>query len=441
MNTAEEIKAMFMADVDALASHPELFAKDPSRDFTRSRKLSAKDVLLFPILRERDCTNMELLKYFEFSVNTPSMSAYFQQRRKLLPDTFHILMDSFNSHFQPSLYKDKYILIAVDGSGFNLFFNPNDPDTFILPHSSSTRGHNEIHVTAAYQIADRIYSDAVIQPSPQKNEYAAICDLIDRSDSSKGIPLFIADRGFPSYNAFAHCFEKGVSFLIRAKNLYVDRLLRDDLPSTDGEFDVTVDRIIIRTKRKQFLAKLEHPMELCRYIDLNTRFDFIDANAEGVYPMTLRVVRVKIPGGGYENLITNLPASEFGLPELCDLYHFRWKIENSYRELKHAIGAQDFGCRIFEYVIHEVWARLLLYNFCSRITALVVINKTGTKYIYQVNYSMAIKNSHVFLRQKPREPPIKIIDLIGRYTEPIRPGRDFKRDLKYQPPMKFTYRH
>lgn len=262
MNQADKIKALFMADVDALAAQPELFAKDPARDFTRVRKLSAKDVLLFPILKERDCTNMELLKYFDYSTHTPSMSAYFQQRRKLLPDTYRNLLDSFNSHFEPSLYKDKYILTAVDGSGFNLFFNPNDPDTFILPHGASPRGHNEIHVTAAYQIADRIYSDAVIQPSPQKIEYAAICDIINHSDTSKGIQLFIADRGFPSYNSFAHCFEKGVSFLIRAKDLYVDRLLRDDLPSGDGEFDVTVDRIVIRTKKKKFLASLEHPMEL-----------------------------------------------------------------------------------------------------------------------------------------------------------------------------------
>lgn len=441
MNQADKIKTMFMDDVDNLASQPELFVKDPSRDFTRNRKLSAKDVLLFPILRERDCTNMELLKYFEHSTDTPSISAYFQQRSKLLPDTYRYLLSSFNSHFEPTLYMNKYILTAVDGSGFNLFYNPKDPVTYIEPNKSSPKGHNEIHVTAAYQITDRIYSDAVIQPSPQKNEYAALCDLIDRCDTSRGIPLFIADRGFPSYNVFAHSFEKGVFFLIRAKDLYINRLLSDDLPSESAEYDVTVKRIVIRTKRKRFLASLENPWDLYRYIDPNTRFDFIEANAEGEYTMTLRVVRVKIPDGGYENLITNLPADEFDLPALCDLYHLRWSIENSYRELKHAVGAQDFNCRTFEYIVHEVWARLLLYNFCSRITALVAIEKAGSKHVHQVNYSMAIKNSHTFLRQKPGDPPIKIIDLIGKYTEPIRPGRNFARNRRFQPPMKFTYRH
>ena len=182
-------------------------------------------------------------------------------------------------------------------------------------------------------------------------------------------------------------------------------------------------------------------MNIYRYINRNARFDFIEVNAEGEYHMSLRVVRVKIPDGGYEYLITNLPADEFGLPALCDLYHLRWSIENSYRELKNAVGAQDFNCRTFEYIVHEVWARLILYNFCSRITALVVIDKAGPKYAHQVNYSMAIKNSHTFLRQKPRDPPIKIIDLIGKYTEPIRPGRNFARNHRFQLPMKFTYRH
>lgn len=441
MNKAETIKTMFFSDVDTLISQPEFFAKDPSRDFTRNRKITAKDSLLFPIMRERDSNEMELLKYYNHNEDTPCYSAYYQQRKKLLPDAFHHLMDKFNSHFEPTLYKKRYVPIAVDGSGFNLFYNPKDPVTYIAPNKSSPKGHNEIHVTAAYQIFDRIYTDAVIQPSPQKNEFHAFCNLVDRCNVSKGTPLFICDMGFTSYNAFAHCFEKDVCFLIRAKDLYVDRLLREDRPSEGEEFDVTVERIIIRSKRKKFLSSLEHPMDLYRYIDLNTRFDFIEANAEGEYPLTLRVVRVKIPGGGYENLITNLPADEFGLAELCDLYHLRWKIENSYRELKHILGAKDFNCRAFEYIIHEVWARLILYNVCSRITAIAIVEKNGKKHAHQVNFTMAIKNTHTFLRQKSGEIPINIIGLIRKYTNPIRPGRNFMRNHRYQPPMKFTYRH
>ena len=440
MNMADRLKDMFMSDVDALVSQPELLAKDPSRNFTRNRKLSAKDVLLFLILRERDTTNRELLKYFEYSIDTPSLSSYFQQRRKLHPDVYNVLLNEFNSHFEPTLYKDRYVLFAVDGSGFNLFYNPKDPITYIQPNKSSPKGHNEIHVTAAYQILDRIYTDAVIQPSPQKNEYRAICELVDRCNPSQGFPLFIGDRGFPSFNLFAHCKEKGAYFLIRAKDLYVHRLLRDERPESEGEFDITVNRYIVRSQKKSIRSMPDRP-DLYRFVDSQTPFDYIQYGTEDEYPLTLRVVRIEICDGVYENLITNLLPEEFGLRDLCDLYHLRWSIENSYRELKHVIGAQDFNTRIFEYIGHEVWARLILYNFCSRLTALVSIQKAGKKYIHQVNYTMAIKNSHAFLRQKPTEPPINIIGLIGRYTEPIRPGRNFARNRRFQPPMKFTYRH
>ena len=440
MISPEKIKAMFMSDVDAIVSQPELIAVDPSRDFTRIRKLGAKDVLLFPILRNRDTTDMELLSYFDNREDTPSMSAYYQQRRKLHPDAHKTLLHRFNSHFEPTLYKNRYVLIAVDGSGFNLFYNPKDPITYIEPNKSSPRGHNEIHVTAAYQILDRIYTDAVIQPSPKKNEYRAICELVDRCNVGKGVPLFIGDRGFPSFNLFAHCKEKESYFLIRAKDLYVDRLLRDDKPKDDGEFDITVTRYIVRSQKKSSRSRPDNP-ELYRFVDPYTPFDYIEYGAYEEYPLTLRVVRVEISDGVYENLITNLPLEEFGLKELCDLYHLRWRIENSYRELKHVIGAQDFNTRTFQYIVHEVWARLILYNFCSRITALVLVQKKGKKHIHQVNYSMAIKNAHKFLRQKAKDPPINIIGLIGKYTVPIRPGRNFDRKRRFQPPMKFTYRH
>lgn len=129
------------------------------------------------------------------------------------------------------------------------------------------------------------------------------------------------------------------------------------------------------------------------------------------------------------------------MDELRILYYIRWGIEISFRELKHTIGAVDFHSRSLEYITHEVWARLLLYNFCSRLTALAVIKQKDTKYIYQVNYTMAIKNSHDLLIQKPTEPPLEIVGLIEKYTLPVRPDRNFARQHRFQNPMKFTYRH
>lgn len=57
------------------------------------------------------------------------------------------------------------------------------------------------------------------------------------------------------------------------------------------------------------------------------------------------------------------------------LYGLRWGIETSFRELKHVLGAKNFHAKEREYIEMEIWARLILYNFCSIITAHVVIEQ------------------------------------------------------------------
>ena len=160
------------------------------------------------------------------------------------------------------------------------------------------------------------------------------------------------------------------------------------------------------------------------------------------YPLTIRVVRVKIGDDSYENLVTNLPEEEFDLDALRALYYTRWNLETAFSYLKHAVGALDFHCKAFENIVHEVWARLILFNCCSAVTALAVPEQPeNSRYVYKANFTMAFKNTHTFLRQKVSEKPMVIIDIIKRYICPIRPGRYFERRHRYQSPLKFGYRH
>ena len=160
------------------------------------------------------------------------------------------------------------------------------------------------------------------------------------------------------------------------------------------------------------------------------------------YILTLRVVRVKIGDNSYENLITNLPADEFDVDALRILYYIRWGLETAFSYLKHAVGAIDFHCKALDNVVHEVWARLILFNFCSAITALAVPEQPQkSEYVYKVNFTMAFKNTHTFLRQKGTEPIRDIVLLLERYICPIRPDRYFERRHRFQLPMKFGYCH
>ena len=57
-----------------------------------------------------------------------------------------------------------------------------------------------------------------------ENESLAMTQMIDRYNGEKKT-IFIADRGYETYNIFAHVQEKGMYYLIRVKDclLYTSR--------------------------------------------------------------------------------------------------------------------------------------------------------------------------------------------------------------------------
>ena len=62
--------------------------KRPFRDFSRNTKLSFQNTIMSLISMERSSITSELQKFFNFSVDTPTSSAFVQQRDKLLPVAF-----------------------------------------------------------------------------------------------------------------------------------------------------------------------------------------------------------------------------------------------------------------------------------------------------------------------------------------------------------------
>ena len=69
--------------------------------------------------------------------------------------------------------------------------------------------------------------------------------------------------------------------------------------------------------------------------------DFISETSTE-YLLSLRIVRIEIAPGIYENLITNLPDIEFDMDDLKELYHLRWSQETAYRDLKYPLCLKAF---------------------------------------------------------------------------------------------------
>ena len=434
MSFPQKVKSTLWAVVDAMACNTSLFVKNPEKDFTRDRKLGFVQLIHFFLCMGSGCINHELMKYFYFLPDeVPTASAFIRQRAKLLPETFHHILTQFNLRFPPKGLWGRYSLIAADGCEFNIARNPQDPSTFHPASGRSKKGFNSLHTISLYDLLSKRYLDVVIQPGRLKNEFAALCQLIDRYIYG-GCPIFVADRGFASHNVFAHALEKGCFFAIRAKDVNTRRLLAAD--SLPQQIDKWVDVILTRSKSKK---KRLHP-ELApfyRYICKAVPFDFITDSCPE-YPMRLRVVRFQIAEGVYENIITNLPSDEFSLEQIKHIYHLRWGQETSFRDLKHTIGTANFHSKSPEYIGFEILCRMTLYNFCTIITMEVPIKKRTGKWEYQVNLSMAIKICFEFLSD--RMGPGSVNDLISRYILPIRPERTYARQLRFQAPASFAYR-
>ena len=123
--------------------------------------------------------------------------------------------------------------------------------------------------------------------------------------------------------------------------------------------------------------------------------------------MGFRVVRFAITENSYECIITNLPKEEFPMAEIKKLYAMRWGIETSFRELKYAIGLSCFHPKKVEYIMQEIYARLIFYNYCEIITMNVEIHQKDTKHTYQMNYTIAIHICRYFLRNDISPPMLR----------------------------------
>lgn len=156
--------------------------------------------------------------------------------------------------------------------------------------------------------------------------------------------------------------------------------------------------------------------------------------------MEFRVVKVKLNDNSYEYLLTNLPTYMFDSNELKNLYYLRWGIETSFRDLKYSIGLSSFHARKPECVLQEIYAELIVYNFCELITSFIAINDRDTKYTYKINFAAAVVICMEFLRQAPGSSPMNVAALIGKFLTPIRTGLQSKRRGMRQKPFTFLYR-
>ena len=93
--------------ISELANNPCLFLRNPNVDFSRKRKIDFKTFIGIMMNSGGATMSKELLDFFDFNKNTPSVSAFTQQRSKVLPEAFEYLFKSFTDDNLPMKNNDK----------------------------------------------------------------------------------------------------------------------------------------------------------------------------------------------------------------------------------------------------------------------------------------------------------------------------------------------
>ena len=162
----------------------------------------------------------------------------------------------------------------------------------------------------------------------------------------------------------------------------------------------------------------------------NSPFDYIDFDNE-YYDMDLRVIRFKLTDDTYECLVTNLSEDEISFEEFKDIYHLRWNEEQAFRDLKYTIGMLYFHSSNQWMIRQEIYASLILYNYCRLITNNIPPREDENwRWTYKSSFKAAVTNIRRYMRDEIDEG--ELILRIKKFLVPIRPGRSYSRNVRAQ---------
>ena len=459
------------ASISHITENIDRYRKQPQH-FTRKSKLPFEKLVNVVLNMQGNCLNAELQEAFPELSERMTASAYVQARDKLSLPVFEDLLSDYNQSAPKRLLNGKYRLYAIDGSDFKTPWNPKS--AFIVDtnkrNGESLKPFCQIHANIMYDIIARQYMDCVLQPRNSCNERDAALEMIGRMPKEDPF-IIIMDRGYESYNL--------IETLNRTANChYVIRVRTNDgfkeirnLPDEecDMELSVPVTTSYAEYMKRRAAGETVYKINAPKRRNKETRspktavqqWDFEDRCT-----IKFRAVKFLIndPDTGkdvWEVLVTNLNRLEFPVAKMKELYHMRWDIETSFRDMKYSIGAIHFHSKKDEAVQMEIYARLIMFNAVERNiiaakeweaaqteTAKQAVEntensdtkETATKYPYNIDFKMACLSTRRFFRLHCNEPIEKLYEELLKYKQPIRQGRRDERNVKIKSAVAFVYR-
>ena len=353
------------------------------------------------------------------SIPEVSKAAFCKARKKLKPAAFTELSKLTCQKFydsQEAQLWNGYRLMGVDGS------------TVELPNSKEIQ--EQFGVFKYRQEGKAICMGRTLMLYDTLNHMTlhGSLDTMEASETAmlwKALPdvalkendLLVFDRYYASHLLFFYLQNRSVQFCFRMKKNWWK-----------------VVETFYNSGKESQIVKLELPAQ-----------DKAEAERLGITKkkIKVRLVRIELESGETEILLTTLVNEEILTPaHLKEVYGLRWLVEESYKTFKHKVCIENFSGKSHKAVLQDFYVKLFIMNLTA--VAVRPINEalkkeSKVKYMHQVNFIEAIatmKKAVVsfFVTGKIAQAIKRVIRRLSNITEPIRPGRKFKRN--HQPKCK-----
>ena len=374
--------------------------------FTRTNKWPFPVFISYMLFRKKttikhSINNMyKLLRSVDFK--KVSASAFSQQRRYIVPNTFKAINIEFLKNIGITdkkkilkTFKQKRIF-AGDGSDLEILnllstrfdFNVK-PKTKKYTYPAIAKFSAVMDVLNGYIVDGTLGNFKEGDFPMMHSNLENLHDVVDFPNS-----IFTFDRGYVGMELYARMVELGTNFVVRLrKDAY-----KDEISNMQSD-----DEIVKLKLTGERLEKFHDPELKAKY----EKQDYIELR---IVKTKIKVIKInKETGEEYEDyvdeiLLTNLTKEEMSVEDLKEIYKLRWGIEINFNTLKHRFNIENFTGTIKLTHQQDVYAQFLTYNlFCYTRNLLNMklekrfVKKYGDEYLdydfeYKINQANLIRN-------------------------------------------------
>lgn len=400
--------------------------KDGEKSFSRDRVFTFGVLLSFLMTNLQKGLQREIAAFAEAiqsdggSIPEVSKAAFCKARKKLKPEAFleldKIVLQNFYESQEADLWNG-YRLIGVDGSTVELPNSPEIQEKYgVFKHRKDGKAICMGRTLMMYDTINNMTLRGSLDKM-EESETSMLWKYLPEVDL-KNNDLLIFDRYYASHLLFFYLRKRGVQFCFRMK--------KDWWKAVESFYN---------SGKQSKVIMLKMPGK-----------DKQEAQELGITQskIKVRLVRVELESGETEILLTSLTDEKIFSPQhIKELYGLRWPVEESYKSFKHKVCIENFSGKSFKAVMQDFYVKIFIMN----LTAMAVrpINEAlkkqsvKIKYTHQVNFIEAVatmKKAVVsfFVTGKIGKALNRVARRLSTITEPVRPGRKFKRH--HQPKRK-----